>query len=132
MSRAKADSMNLKPLAKIVAFGDSAVDPIDFPIAPTVVMPKVCKQAGIDIQQVAMYEINEAFSCVALAAIKVLKLDPAKVNINGGGVSIGHPIGMSGARIVGHMALRLKQGEYGLAGICNGGGGAGGMLIQKL
>lgn len=79
-----------------------------------------------------MWEVNEAFSLVALANIKMLEIDPQKVNINGGAVSLGHPIGMSGARIVVHMVHALKSGEYGLASICNGGGGASAILIQKL
>lgn len=80
----------------------------------------------------AMLEINEAFSAVVLANIKELSLDPTKVNIHGGAVSLGHPIGMSGNRIVGHLAHSLKPGEFGLAGICNGGGGASAIIIQKL
>ena len=132
MSQSKATSLGLAPLARIVAFGDAATEPIDFPLAPNLVMPKVLKKANLSLEQVSMFEVNEAFSCVAVAAIRTLNLDPSKVNVNGGGVSIGHPIGMSGARIIGHMALNLKSGQYGLAGICNGGGGAGGMLIQKL
>lgn len=79
-----------------------------------------------------MWEINEAFSVVVLANIKHLDIDPNKVNINGGAVSLGHPIGMSGARIVNHMVSRLKPGQYGLASICNGGGGASAILIQKM
>ncbi|OQR77877.1 acetyl-CoA acetyltransferase [Tropilaelaps mercedesae] len=132
MSRAKADALGVKPLAKIVAFGDAATEPIDFPLAPVLVMPKLLQQAGVSQEDVAMFEINEAFSCVAIAAIKKLNINPSKVNVNGGAVALGHPVGMSGARIVGHMALNLKPGEYGLAGVCNGGGGAGGMLIQRL
>ncbi|XP_003747671.1 acetyl-CoA acetyltransferase, mitochondrial [Galendromus occidentalis] len=132
MSQAKASSLGLTPLARIVAFGDAATEPVDFPLAPNLVMPKVLKKANLSLDQISMFEINEAFSCVAVAAIKTLKLDPSKVNVNGGGVSIGHPIGMSGTRIVGHMAVNLKSGQYGLAGICNGGGGAGGMLLQGI
>lgn len=79
-----------------------------------------------------MWEVNEAFSVVVLANIKMLEIDPQKVNIHGGAVSLGHPIGMSGARIVVHMAHALKPGEFGLASICNGGGGASALLIEKL
>uniref|UniRef100_A0A8D1YI99 Acetyl-CoA acetyltransferase, mitochondrial n=2 Tax=Sus scrofa TaxID=9823 RepID=A0A8D1YI99_PIG len=114
------------------AFADAAVDPIDFPIAPAYAVPKVLKDAGLKKEDVTMWEVNEAFSVVVLANIKMLEIDPQKVNINGGAVSLGHPIGMSGARIVVHLAHALKQGEYGLASICNGGGGASAMLIQKL
>uniref|UniRef100_A0A8B9LCQ4 acetyl-CoA C-acetyltransferase n=1 Tax=Astyanax mexicanus TaxID=7994 RepID=A0A8B9LCQ4_ASTMX len=87
--------------------------------------------AGVKKDDIAMWEINEAFSVVVLANIKMLDIDPSKVNVNGGAVSLGHPIGMSGARIVGHMAHNLKSGQYGLAGICNGGGGASSIIIQK-
>ncbi|KAJ6662358.1 hypothetical protein lerEdw1_012522 [Lerista edwardsae] len=127
-----AKRLNVKPLARIVAFADAAVDPIDFPIAPAHAVPKLLSQAGLKKEDIAMWEINEAFSVVVLANIKMLDIDPQKVNIHGGAVSLGHPIGMSGARIVVHMAHALKQGEYGLAGICNGGGGASSILIQKL
>ncbi|NWI29099.1 THILA acetyltransferase, partial [Corythaeola cristata] len=114
------------------AFADAAVDPIDFPIAPAHAIPKILSETGLKKEDIAMWEINEAFSVVVLANIKMLGIDPQKVNINGGAVSLGHPIGMSGARIVVHMAHALKQGQYGLAGICNGGGGASAILIEKL
>uniref|UniRef100_A0A4W3HYG8 acetyl-CoA C-acetyltransferase n=1 Tax=Callorhinchus milii TaxID=7868 RepID=A0A4W3HYG8_CALMI len=90
------------------------------------------KATGIKKEDIAMWEINEAFSVVVLANIKMLDIDPQKVNINGGAVSLGHPIGMSGARIVGHLTYNLKPGEYGMAGICNGGGGASSIIIQRL
>ncbi|XP_005667359.1 acetyl-CoA acetyltransferase, mitochondrial isoform X2 [Sus scrofa] len=132
MTADAAKRLNVKPLARIAAFADAAVDPIDFPIAPAYAVPKVLKDAGLKKEDVTMWEVNEAFSVVVLANIKMLEIDPQKVNINGGAVSLGHPIGMSGARIVVHLAHALKQGEYGLASICNGGGGASAMLIQKL
>ncbi|MGH0157166.1 UNVERIFIED_CONTAM: hypothetical protein FKN15_067191 [Acipenser sinensis] len=131
MTADAAKRLNVTPLAKIVAFADAAVDPIDFPIAPAFAVPKILKAAGIKVEDIAMWEINEAFSVVVLANIKMLGIDPKKVNINGGAVSLGHPIGMSGARIVGHMVHNLKSGQYGLAGICNGGGGASSILIQR-
>uniref|UniRef100_A0A8C2PR89 acetyl-CoA C-acetyltransferase n=1 Tax=Cyprinus carpio TaxID=7962 RepID=A0A8C2PR89_CYPCA len=131
MTTDAAKRLNITPLAKIVAFADAAVAPIDFPIAPAFAVPKVLKAAGVKKEDIAMWEINEAFSVVVLANIKMLDIDPNKVNINGGAVSLGHPIGMSGARIVGHMVHNLKSGQYGLAGICNGGGGASAVLIQK-
>ena len=90
------------------------------------------QQANMKMDDVSLFEINEAFSVVALANIKLLGLDPEKVNVDGGAVSLGHPIGMSGTRIVTHLAHRLLPGQYGLAGICNGGGGAAAMLIQKM
>ncbi|KAM6385466.1 acetyl-CoA acetyltransferase, mitochondrial isoform 3-T3 [Alca torda] len=132
MTTEAAKRLKVKPLARIVAFADAAVDPIDFPIAPAHAVPKILSQTGLKKEDIAMWEINEAFSVVVLANIKMLGIDPQKVNINGGAVSLGHPIGMSGARIVVHMAHALKQGQYGLAGICNGGGGASAILIEKL
>ncbi|XP_016853527.1 acetyl-CoA acetyltransferase, mitochondrial isoform X2 [Anolis carolinensis] len=132
MTSEAAKRLNVKPLARIIAFADAAVDPIDFPIAPAHAIPKILSQTGLKKEDISMWEINEAFSVVVLANMKMLDVDPQKVNINGGAVSLGHPIGMSGARIVVHMAHALKQGEHGLAGICNGGGGASAILIQKL
>ncbi|KAM8975826.1 acetyl-CoA acetyltransferase, mitochondrial [Pelodytes ibericus] len=132
MTAGAAERLKVKPLARIIAFADSAVDPIDFPIAPAYAIPKVLSDAGLKKEDIAMWEINEAFSVVVLANIKMLAIDPTKVNINGGAVSLGHPIGMSGARIVGHMAHVLQKGQFGLASICNGGGGASAILIEKL
>ncbi|CAG0920609.1 unnamed protein product [Notodromas monacha] len=123
---------NLTPLARIVAGADAATDPIDFPIAPALATPKLLELAGVKKDDVAMWEINEAFSVVVLANIKMLDIDPSKVNIHGGAVSLGHPIGMSGARIVTHLVHTLKAGEKGVASICNGGGGASSILIEKL
>ncbi|XP_044140985.1 acetyl-CoA acetyltransferase, mitochondrial [Bufo gargarizans] len=132
MTSEASDRLKVKPLARILAFADSAVDPIDFPIAPAYAIPKILSATGLKKEDIAMWEINEAFSVVVLANVKMLDIDPAKVNINGGAVSLGHPIGMSGARIVGHMAHALKKGQFGIASICNGGGGASAILIEKL
>ncbi|RWS30479.1 Acetyl-CoA acetyltransferase-like protein [Leptotrombidium deliense] len=132
MTTSTAQKMNLTPLARIVAFADGAVDPIDFPIAPVEASKKLFNICDVKKEDVARWEINEAFSVVVLANIKLLGLDPSKVNVNGGAVSLGHPIGMSGARIVNSLALHLKPGEYGVAGICNGGGGASSIMIQRL
>ncbi|KAF5921127.1 hypothetical protein HPG69_018527 [Diceros bicornis minor] len=132
MTADAAKRLSVKPLARIAAFADAAVEPIDFPIAPAYAVPKVLKVAGLKKDDITMWEVNEAFSVVVLANIKMLEIDPQKVNINGGAVSLGHPIGMSGARLVVHLTHALKQGEYGLASICNGGGGASAILIQKL
>lgn len=132
MTAQAAEKYQVTPLARIVGFADAAVAPIEFPIAPAYAMPKVLEQTGVSKEDISMFEINEAFSVVVLANVKLLDLDPAKVNINGGAVSMGHPIGMSGARITGHMVHNLKPGEKGLAGICNGGGGASAILIEKL
>lgn len=127
-----AKRLQAKPLARVVGFEDGATDPIDFPIAPAVAIPKLLKKTGVGKDEVALWEINEAFSVVVLANQNILELDPAKVNVHGGAVSLGHPIGMSGARIVVHLVHALKPGEKGLASICNGGGGASAILIEKL
>ncbi|KAB1254965.1 Acetyl-CoA acetyltransferase; mitochondrial [Camelus dromedarius] len=153
MTADAAKRLSVKPLARIAdtalgacetgfndlfivsfneAFADAAVEPIDFPVAPAYAVPKVLKDAGLKKEDITMWEVNEAFSLVVLANIKMLEIDPQKVNVDGGAVSLGHPIGMSGARIIVHLAHALKQGEYGLASICNGGGGASAMLVQKL
>jgi len=127
-----AQRLNCNPLAKIVSFADAATDPIDFPIAPGFAVPIALQRAGISADDVALWEINEAFSVVVLANIKMLNIDREKVNVHGGAVSLGHPIGMSGCRIVNHLVHALNPGEYGVAGICNGGGGASVIVIQKL
>jgi len=126
-----AEANNVEPLAKIISMGDAAGEPIDFPIAPAKAVPIALERAGLNVNDIAHWEINEAFSSVALANIELLGLDADKVNPNGGAVSIGHPIGMSGARIVVTLAHNLKSGEYGCASICNGGGGASAIIIQK-
>uniref|UniRef100_A0A914N1P0 acetyl-CoA C-acetyltransferase n=1 Tax=Meloidogyne incognita TaxID=6306 RepID=A0A914N1P0_MELIC len=127
-----AKKYSLRPLAKIICFADAATNPIDFPVAPVLVIPKLLSSASLKLGDISLFELNEAFSVVPLAAIKKLGLDPAKVNAHGGAVSLGHPIGMSGARILTHLVHALKPGQFGLAAICNGGGGASGMVIQKL
>lgn len=127
-----ADKMGVKPLARIIGFCDAAVAPIDFPVAPAAAMPKLLKLTGLKKEDIAMWEINEAFSAVVLANIKIMDLDPEKVNINGGAVSLGHPIGMSGTRLVGHMTHNLQPGQKGLASICNGGGGAAAIVIERI
>ncbi|XP_012264184.2 acetyl-CoA acetyltransferase, mitochondrial [Athalia rosae] len=127
-----AKRLNLKPLARIVAFQDAETDPIDFPVAPALGIPKLLERSGLNKNEIALWEINEAFSAVVLANQKILDLDPSKVNVHGGAVSLGHPIGMSGARLVVHLAHTLKAGEKGVASICNGGGGASSILIEKL
>lgn len=113
------------------AFADAACAPIDFPIAPAHAIPKALEKAGLKIEDISLFEINEAFSAVALANNKILGLDASKVNVLGGGVSLGHPIGSSGCRIVVTLAHALKSGQYGCAGVCNGGGGASAIIIKK-
>jgi acetyl-CoA C-acetyltransferase len=134
VSEAKLKELGLKPLAKILGWGDAAQQPSKFTTAPSLAIPKAIKHAGIKASQVDAYEINEAFSVVALANMKILGLDAAKVNINGGAVAIGHPLGCSGARIVATLinVLREQKGKIGVAAICNGGGGASALVIELL
>ena len=120
-----------RPLS-LSGFGDAAVQPIDFPVAPAAAVPKVLSSCGLTKEDITMWEVNEAFSVVVLANIKILNIDPAQVNIHGGAVSLGHPIGMSGTRIVAHLVHNLAKGEKGMAGICNGGGGAAAIIVEKL
>lgn len=127
-----AQKLNLKPLARIVGFQDAETDPIDFPIAPALAIPTLLKKTNVNKNDISMWEINEAFSVVVEANQKILDIDPEKVNIHGGAVSLGHPIGMSGARIIVHLVHALKSGEKGVASICNGGGGASSIMIEKL
>jgi len=131
MSADAAKQFNVRPLAKIIGFADAAVKPADFAIAPVQAIQKVLASSGIRPEDISMWEINEAFSVVVLANMKLLNLSPEKVDIHGGAVSLGHPIGMSGARLIVHLAHSLQPGQKGLAGICNGGGGASAMLIEK-
>lgn len=134
VSKEKAEELGLKPLAKIVSYADAAQEPVWFTTAPSLAMPKALKKAGLTIEDIDAFEINEAFSVVALANMQRLDLKPEKVNVHGGAVSIGHPVGVSGCRIVMSLisVLNANNGRYGLAGICNGGGGASAMLIEKL
>uniref|UniRef100_A0A0K0ESS3 Acetyl-CoA acetyltransferase n=1 Tax=Strongyloides stercoralis TaxID=6248 RepID=A0A0K0ESS3_STRER len=131
-SEKKIKNINLKPLAKIITYGDIAVDPINFDQAPTGLIPILLKKSGLQDSDITLYELNEAFSTVPLFAVKKLGINIEKINIHGGAVSLGHPIGMSGARILTHLLYSLKEGEYGCCAICNGGGGASGMIIQKM
>lgn len=134
MSKEKAMALGIKPIAKIRGFADAAQDPMWFTTAPALAIPKAMKMAGVDKNDVGYYEINEAFSAVALANNKKLELDGAKVNVNGGAVALGHPLGASGARITVTLANVLKQNSasIGVAGICNGGGGASAIVIENL
>src|SRR5690606_7970679 len=134
MSKEKADALGIKPLAKIRGFADAAQDPLWFTTSPALAIPKAIKNAGIDASEVDFYEINEALSVVALANMQMLNLSHEKVNVFGGGVSLGHPLGCSGARIITTLAnvLRSENGHFGVAGICNGGGGASAIVIEKM
>ena len=133
MSREKAEELGLQVLATVLGYADAAKDPMWFTTAPSDAIPLALKRAGIDASQVDYYEINEAFSAVALANNIELGLDESNVNVNGGAVAIGHPLGASGARILTTLINVLDQNDakIGVAGICNGGGGATAMVIQR-
>jgi len=132
MSREKADELGIKPIAVINGYADASQEPEWFTTAPAKALPKALAKANINADNVDFYELNEAFSVVGLANIKLLNLDPSKVNVHGGAVSLGHPLGCSGARIIVTLinVLRQNQGKIGAAGICNGGGGASAMVIS--
>lgn len=132
MTAKAAEKHGVKPLARVMGFADAAIAPIDFPMAPAHAIPRLLANTGVQKDDIDMWEINEAFSVVILANVKELDIDMDKMNIHGGAVSIGHPIGMSGCRITGHMVHSLQPGQKGLAAICNGGGGASAILIEKL
>ena len=134
MSKEKAEELGLKPLAKIIGYADAQQAPEWFTTSPSKAIPRALKNAEISADQVDYYEINEAFSVVSLANNRELKLDAGKVNVNGGAVSMGHPLGASGARIVVTLLNVLQQngGKIGVASICNGGGGASAIVIENL
>lgn len=134
MSREKAEELGITPLAKIVSYADAQQAPEWFTTAPSKAIPLALHRAGLSVEQIDFFEINEAFSVVAIANNDLLKLDPAKVNVNGGAVALGHPLGASGARIIVTLlhVLQQNQGKFGAAGICNGGGGASAMVIENL
>lgn len=134
MSKEKADELGIKPIAKILGFADAAQDPMWFTTTPSIAIPKAMKQAGVDKKDISYYEINEAFAAVALANNIKLGLDSEKVNVNGGAVALGHPLGSSGSRIITTLINVLKQNNssIGVAGICNGGGGASAIVIENV
>lgn len=134
MSEDKAKELGLKPLAYIKSYADAAQEPEWFTTAPAKALPKALKKANVQIEEVDFFEFNEAFAVVGLANAKLLNLDESKVNVNGGAVSLGHPLGCSGARIVVTLLNVLKQNnaKLGAAAICNGGGGASAMLIERV
>jgi acetyl-CoA C-acetyltransferase len=124
----------LKPIAKIVSYADAAQEPEWFTTAPSLAIPKALDKAGLSISDIDYWELNQAFAVVGLANMKILGLDPAKVDVNGGAVALGHPLGNSGSRIIVTLLNVLKQngGKRGAAGICNGGGGASAMVVELL
>lgn len=132
MSGDKVKELGITPLAKVLSYADAAQEPIWFTTTPSKAVPKALHKAGLTTADVDKFEINEAFAVVAVANNNEMKLDPTKVNVLGGGVSLGHPIGTSGARIICTLisALKHKGGKTGAAGICNGGGGASAMVIE--
>ena len=132
MSAEKATELNITPIAKIKSYADAAQEPEWFTTAPAKALPIALGKAGLSTSNVDYYELNEAFSVVGLANMKILNLDPSIVNVNGGAVSLGHPLGSSGSRIIVTLINVLKQngGKIGAAGICNGGGGASAMVIE--
>ncbi len=134
MSAAKAHELGVKPLAKIMGYADAEKHPSEFTTSPALAVPRALKRAKLEQDDVDVFEINEAFSVVALANAKLLGLDSAKTNVFGGAVSLGHPLGSSGARIVVTLlnALQDKGGKIGVAAICNGGGGSTAMVISRI
>ncbi len=132
-TRKKAEELGIKPLAKIVSYADAAQDPKWFTTSPAKAVPKALDKAGLSITDVDYFELNEAFSVVSLVNEKLMNLPSDKCNVNGGAVSLGHPLGVSGARIIMALISILKQNnaKIGAAGICNGGGGAGAMVIEN-
>ncbi|MDO5510405.1 MAG: acetyl-CoA C-acyltransferase [Weeksellaceae bacterium] len=134
MSREKAEELGIKPIAKVVSYADAANKPEQFTTAPAKALPIAVKKAGLQISDIDYFELNEAFSVVGLANTKLLNISPDKVNVNGGAVSLGHPLGNSGSRILVTLINVLKQNgaQYGALGICNGGGGASAMVIENV
>ena len=133
MSADKANELGISPIARIVSYADASQEPEWFTTAPSKAVPLAISKAGLNISDVDYFELNEAFSVVGIANMKILSLDPSKVNINGGAVSLGHPLGSSGSRIVVTLinVLKQKKSKIGVAGICNGGGGASAIVIEK-
>ena len=134
MSEEKAKTLGLKPLAYIRGYADAAQEPTWFTTSPSLAIPKALEKAGVSIEEVDFFELNEAFSVVGLVNSKLLHLDNSKVNVNGGAVSLGHPLGCSGARIIVTLlnVLEQNEGKIGVAAICNGGGGASAIVIERI
>jgi acetyl-CoA C-acetyltransferase len=134
MSSTKAEELGIKPLAVLRGYADAEQEPTWFTTTPSIAVPVAVKRAGLEMKDIDFVELNEAFSVVGIINTRKMNLDPAKVNVNGGAVSLGHPLGASGARIVVTLlnVLKQKNGKYGAAGICNGGGGASALVIERL
>ena len=133
-SKEAIEKYNLTPIAKLVSYADAAQSPEWFTTAPSLAVPKALEKAGMAISDIDYWELNQAFSVVGIANTKILGLNPAKVDVNGGAVALGHPLGNSGSRIIVTLINVLKQnnGRYGGAAICNGGGGASAMIIENI
>jgi acetyl-CoA C-acetyltransferase len=133
MSSGKAAELGLKPLARIKSYADASQEPKWFTTAPAKALPKALDKAGISIDDVDYFEFNEAFSVVGLANMKILGLNDSNVNVNGGAVSLGHPLGCSGVRILVTLLSVLEQNnaKIGAAAICNGGGGASAVVLER-
>ena len=134
MSKEKAEELQIKPIAKVVSYADAAQEPKWFTTAPAKAVPKALAKANLSADEIDYWELNQAFSVVGLVNTKLLGLDPAKVDVNGGAVALGHPLGSSGSRIIVTLINVLKQnnGRFGAAGICNGGGGASALVIENM
>jgi acetyl-CoA C-acetyltransferase len=134
MSKEKAEELGIKPLARIVGYADAEQAPEWFTTSPALAVPKAVAKAGLKMEDVAYFELNEAFSTVGIVNSRMMNLNADQVNVNGGAVSLGHPLGCSGARIITTLVnvLHQKNGRYGAAGICNGGGGASAVVIEKM
>ncbi|WP_300599672.1 acetyl-CoA C-acyltransferase [Niabella sp.] len=134
ISKEKAEALGLRPIARILSYADAEQAPEWFTTTPSLAVPRAVEKAGLGMTDIDFWELNEAFSVVGIENTRRMKLDPATVNVNGGAVSIGHPLGASGARIIVTLIQVLHQnnGRYGAAGICNGGGGASAMVIERI
>ena len=134
MSKEKAEELGLKPIAKILSYADAEQAPEWFTTSPALAVPKAVQKAGLSMSDISYWELNEAFAVVGIENSRRMQLDPAKVNVHGGAVSIGHPLGCSGARIIVTLinVLKANNARYGAAGICNGGGGASAMVIENV
>ena len=134
MSKEKAEALGVKSLAKVIDYGDASQEPEWFTIAPSKAVPVALAKAGLSANDIDYWELNQAFSVVGLANMQKLGLDASKVDVNGGAVALGHPLGSSGSRIIVTLINVLKQngGKFGAAGICNGGGGASAMVIENM
>jgi acetyl-CoA C-acetyltransferase len=132
MSAEKAKELGMKPIAIIKSFADAEQDPKWFTTSPSLALPKALKKVNLTINDIQFFEFNEAFSVVGIVNTEILKIDPSKVNVHGGAVALGHPLGCSGARIMVSLIhiLKKNKAKYGAAAICNGGGGASAMVIE--